>query len=252
MSEKWLEDQRINYERYEIRAYFTNLFRKLPNSINTKSKNRKVLELGAGSGQLTDFLNEDNILKLDIIKMPGIDIQADIYKTPIKNSIVDEIILVDVFHHLGKPWVFFEECHRILKDDGFLVLVEPYRSLFSYPVFKIFHHEPMLFNKKYRIGETILDDNPTSADNGIPTNIFMNRNNKKYLDYLLQKKFKFENKIEFSDFLSFFATGGLNRNKSILKGKTYRFLLSIENYLPQFFLRLFGSRMIITLRKHVD
>ena len=42
MSEKWLEDQRLNYERYEIRAYFTNLFRKLPNRINTKSKNRKV------------------------------------------------------------------------------------------------------------------------------------------------------------------------------------------------------------------
>jgi hypothetical protein len=110
----------------------------------------------------------------------------------------------------------------------------------------------MLFNKKYRIGEIILDDNPTSADNGIPTNIFMNRNNKKYLDYLLQKKFKFENKIEFSDFLSFFATGGLNRNRSILKGKAYRFLLSTENYLPQFFLRLFGSRMIITLRKYVN
>jgi hypothetical protein len=120
MSEKWLEDQRLNYQRYEIRAYLTNLFRKLPNRINTKSKNRKVLELGAGSWQLTDFLNEDNILKLDIIKMPGINIQADIYKTPIKNSVVDEIILVDVFHHLGKPWVFLRKATGSLKVTVFL------------------------------------------------------------------------------------------------------------------------------------
>lgn len=249
MSKKWLVEQEYNYGRYEIRAYFSNLFRKLPLKKASEGEIRKILELGAGAGKLTDFLEDSTIVKMDIIKMPGIDIQADIYKIPVKNSAVDDIILVDVFHHLGKPWFLFEECHRVLKTNGSLIFVEPYRSLFSYIIFKIFHHEPMLLNRKYTLGTLILSDDPNSADNGITTNIFMNRKNKNFLNTILEKKFILEDSIRFSDFLSFFATGGLNRDKSILKGKAFKVLLIIENYLPQIFLRLFGSRMIISLRK---
>jgi len=248
--EKWLEAQSQSYGRYEVKLYFSNLFKKLPVKLQKKSENHKTLELGSGSGQLTDFFKEERIFKLDIVKMPGIDMQADVYNIPIKNSSIDDIILVDVFHHLGKPWNFFEECSRILKENGTLTLVEPYRSVFSYPIFKLFHHEPMLLNKKYILGELILNDDPTSADNGIPTNIFINKNNKEFLNSIIKNRFEMVDNIKFSDFLSFFATGGLNRNKSIVKGKLFKFLLDAENHLPQFFLRLFGSRMIVTLARY--
>jgi SAM-dependent methyltransferase len=248
--EKWLEEQSQSYRRYEVKLYFLNLVKKLPKKIDKKNNNHKTLELGAGSGQLTDFFKEERIFKLDIVKMPGIDLQADVYNIPIKNSTIDDIILVDVFHHLGKPWIFFEECFRILKKNGTLTLVEPYRSVFSYPVFKLFHHEPMLLNRKYAVGTAILNDDPTSADNGIPTNIFINKNNKEFLNSIIKSKFEIVDNIKFSDFLSFFATGGLNRNKSIIKGKLFKFLLDAENHLPQFFLRLFGSRMIVTLARY--
>ena len=250
MLEKWLEEQSQSYSRYEVKLYFSNLIKKLPKKIAKKNNNHKTLELGAGSGQLTDFFKEERIFKLDIVKMPGIDLQADVYNIPIKNSTIDDIILVDVFHHLGKPWIFFEECFRILKKNGTLTLVEPYRSVFSYPVFKLFHHEPMLMNRKYVAGTAILNDDPTSADNGIPTNIFINKNNKEFLNSIINSKFEIVDNIKFSDFLSFFATGGLNRNKSIIKGKLFKFLLDAENHLPQFFLRLFGSRMIVTLARY--
>ena len=252
MLEKWLEEQSQSYSRYEIKLYFSNLFKKIPSKQKDKNRNHKILELGAGSGQLTDFLTEESIIKLDIVRMPGIDVQADVYNIPIKNLSIDEIILVDVFHHLGKPWIFFEECFRILKKNGSLILVEPHRSVFSYPIFKLFHHEPMLLNRKYTAGTPILDDDPSSADNGIPTNVFLNKNNKEFLKTILKNKFEIVENIKFSDFLSFFATGGLNRNKSIIKGKFFRLLLEAENYLPQFFLRIFGSRMIIALNKYDD
>ncbi len=250
MLEKWLEEQSQSYRRYEVKLYFSNLIKKLPIKIDEQNNNHKTLELGAGSGQLTDFFKEERIFKLDIVKMPGIDLQADVYNIPIKNSTIDDIILVDVFHHLGKPWIFFEECFRILKKNGTLTLVEPYRSILSYPVFKLFHHEPMLMNRKYEAGTAILNDDPTSADNGIPTNIFINKNNKEFLNSIIKNKFEIVDNIKFSDFLSFFATGGLNRNKSIIKGNLFKFLLDAENHLPQFFLRLFGSRMIVTLARY--
>ena len=108
MFEKWLEEQSLNYNRFEIKLYFSNLFRKLLVKQKNKTKNHKILELGAGSGQLTEFLTGEFIIKLDIVKMPGIDLQADVYNIPIKNLSIDEIILVDVFHHLGKPWIFLK------------------------------------------------------------------------------------------------------------------------------------------------
>jgi ubiquinone/menaquinone biosynthesis C-methylase UbiE len=249
---KWLEEQSLNYNRFEIKLYFSNLFSKLPVKQKNKNKNHKILELGAGSGQLTEFLTEESIIKLDIVKMPGIDVQADVYNIPIKNLSIDEIILVDVFHHLGKPWIFFEECYRILKKNGSLILVEPHRSIFSYPVFKLFHHEPMLLSRRYTPGIPILNDDPSSADNGIPTSVFMNKKNKEFLVTILKNKFEIVDNIKFSDFLSFFATGGLNRNKSIIKGNLFRLLLEAENHLPQFFLKIFGSRMIIALTKYND
>lgn len=249
MSEKWLEEQANNYKRYEVVEYFSNLLNKRPKKSSKTSRDYQILELGAGSGVLTNFLAQCKIIKLDIIMMPEIDVQADIYKIPIKNEVIDEIILVDVFHHLGKPWIFFDECFRILKKNGTMTLIEPYRSIFSYPVFKLFHHEPMLLTKKYYIGVPILNDNPTSADNGIPKNIFINKKNKKILNEMINRKFKIESEIKFSDFLSFFATGGLHRSKSIIRGQVFRYLLIVENFLPQPFLRLFGSRMIVTLSK---
>jgi SAM-dependent methyltransferase len=249
MSSEWLDIHQKNYKRLEIEKYFTNLLAKIEHGFKQNSKNEKILELGAGSGNLSNLLGKHNLVKQDIIFTHNIDIQSDIYFLPIRSSSIDKIFMIDVLHHLGKPWDLFTEAFRVLKTGGILILVEPYRSYFSYPVYKIFHNEPILLKKNYKIGVPILTDDPTSANNGIPTDIFLSKGNSKYLEYLLRDKFKLENEITFSDFISFFATGGLNRDKSLIKNKVYDYLLKLENKIPQHILRLIGSRMIVKLKK---
>ena len=249
MSSEWLEVQKLSYERPEIIKYFKNLLLKAGLGEIKDIENLNILELGAGSGQIPKLLGNQQILRQDITFTNNIDLQSDLYKLPIKNLSMDIIFVIDVFHHLGRPWEFFNESFRVLKNGGKLILIEPYRSFFSFLIYKIFHHEPILMSKKYEFGIPLLNEDPSSANNGIPTDIFLCRQNINYLNKLIKDKYIFEETIIFSDFLSFFATGGLNRGKSIIRNRGFDFLLKIEDILSQRTLRIIGSRMIIKLKK---
>jgi SAM-dependent methyltransferase len=60
---------------------------------------------------------------------------------PHETASVANLVLFDVFHHLGDPAAFLDEAARVLVPTGRVVIVDPYCSPVSTRVFTRFHHE---------------------------------------------------------------------------------------------------------------
>ncbi len=106
---------------------------------------KRVLDLGCGSGYLCQTamikgahyalgidieeppeLNEDSqtnwqFEKIDLEKS---DWQADL-KNSSKQTAFDTILAFDIIEHLNSPWHFLTNCHKLLSEQGILILTTP-------------------------------------------------------------------------------------------------------------------------------
>jgi 2-polyprenyl-3-methyl-5-hydroxy-6-metoxy-1,4-benzoquinol methylase len=88
-------------------------------------KDAKILEIGAGSGWVGEFLKNNgwtNYIGLDIV--PPADLVGDIkewQKLGLKKNSFDYIIAFEVLEHVD----CLRECHELLKEDGLLLVTTP-------------------------------------------------------------------------------------------------------------------------------
>jgi SAM-dependent methyltransferase len=105
----------------------------------------RVLEVGAGPGFLSEYARGHRsdlvYLACDIVKAPWNDLVADAQKLPLRSGCVNAALAVDLIHHLGDPGSFFREIGRVLAPGGWLAVIEPWISPFSYPIYRWFHRE---------------------------------------------------------------------------------------------------------------
>lgn len=104
-----------------------------------------VLEVGAGPGFLADHARHHRPdlrwTSSDLIPTGWNDIVADAARLPIATGSHDAVVGLDTLHHLPDPSGFFTEVGRVLRPRAPLVLVEPWLTPLSYPVYKWFHQE---------------------------------------------------------------------------------------------------------------
>jgi SAM-dependent methyltransferase len=100
-----------------------------------------VIEIGSGIGNLKSRLPQ--AIATDLFPNPWLDLVCDGYELPFETGSVSHLILFDVFHHLRAPGAFFREAGRVLARGGRVILFEPYISALSYPIYGLFHHEPV-------------------------------------------------------------------------------------------------------------
>ena len=240
----WYSLHKLALKRPEIKNYFIDLL--LP--IEEQIDGIRTLEIGAGSGISKNILPDHNFLSTDIILDKNqLDFVSDVYSLPFINDSFDLIFAIDVFHHLRRPEEAFSEIYRVLSPQGRLILIEPHISLFSYFIYKIFHHE----KTSWRISPEDLfrniSDDPLDADNSVLSSLLFS-SKWQSVRRRLASDYSIEN-IKFRDIFSFFLTGGLQRNKSFLRGRSYKLLLALEKKIPQIVLKFLGSRITITFRK---
>ncbi len=205
-----------------------------------------TLEIGGGIGNLKQYLN--NVTSTDIVSMPSLDATCDAQSLPFADESFDNIVAVDVLHHIERPIRFFSEAQRVLKPGGSIIFLDPAISKVSWFFYHFFHPEPVDFTTDPLI-DAPLDPNrkPFDANQAVPELIFG-----KY-----QKKFQSlfpKLSILEKQYLSLWIyplSGGF-RPWCLIPQSCATFFLKVESYLEKFLGKYLGFRILIVLQKDTE
>jgi len=130
-----------------------------------------TLEIGSGGSRMVEEHRSD-MLALDIQQAPWLDIVADAQALPFRPGSFDNVVMLDVLHHLSSPRRFFAEIARVLRPAGRLILIEPAITPASWLPLVLFHREPVKFGVSPFGRDDLTTDDPDDANQAIPTIIF--------------------------------------------------------------------------------
>lgn len=130
----------------------------LPRIRKSKSK-IKVLEIGVGNGEISNFLYEKGCevhavdfsekclanLKKDIIKYK-IDLDYEIDKFILKEDYFDFVIMFEVLEHLKYPEKIIQRIWQILKEDGLFIASTPNINWWPFRIYFLFGRCPEDFH----------------------------------------------------------------------------------------------------------
>jgi SAM-dependent methyltransferase len=192
------------------------------NFVNIAKENPsgKYLEIGSGGGFLKDLI--PNVITSDIMPIPGVDMTFSAEEMPFKNNELDGIFMVNVMHHIPRPYLFFKEAERTLKPGGKIVMVEPANTPFSKFVYQKFHHEPF----EPAAGWEFTSTGPLSSSNQALPYIYLIRDREKF-----EKEFpslKIE-KIKIHTALTYILSGGVSR-RNLVPQWSYGFWKTLERF----------------------
>ncbi len=124
-----------------LQALYTEWYREMASHLTPGL----TLELGGGSGNLKEFAPD--VICTDLVKAPWLDAVADGQALPFTNGSLANLVLFDVLHHIENVRLFFDEAVRVLRTGGRIILMDPYISWASWPVYRFLHPEPVVFSQ---------------------------------------------------------------------------------------------------------
>jgi len=114
------------------RDYFRDMLARI-------SVHHPIVDIGSGPGFLKEYAPE--IISTDVEPLPWIDRVVDGCVLPFDNGSVGNLVMMDVFHHLGRPLDFLREAGRVLTTGGRVVMIEPWTSPLGRFVYAYLCHE---------------------------------------------------------------------------------------------------------------
>ncbi len=182
------------------------------------------IELGSGISNIKFFI--ENIITSDVNGELRPDMVFDAYNIPFEDNTLSNILMLDVVHHLYDPVRFLEIAYKKLKSKGRILMVEPYPSIWSLPIYKIFHNEPFNFKIDYFNDDLshFKSKDPWDSNQAIPYLIFF-KNEKKFNDNF-GKKYRIIKK-ERMDFILYPLSGGYG-NPQLVPNKLIKSFLRLE------------------------
>ncbi len=129
----------------------------------------KYLEIGSGGGFLKEVFPE--VITSDVLELPNIDMIFSAEEMPFADGELGAIMMLNVFHHIPRPYLFLSEAQRTLIKGGKIIMTEPANSALGRLIYKKFHHEP--FDEKG--GREIKPGNPLSNSNQALPYIYFER-----------------------------------------------------------------------------
>ncbi len=187
-------------------------------------KSGKHLEIGSGGGFYKDVFPE--VITSDILHLPNVDKVFSAEEMPFNENELASIVMLNVFHHIPKPYLFLKEAQRTLVKGGKIVMIEPANSALGRFIYKRFHHEP--FDEKG--GREIQAGNPLSNSNQALPYIYFERD----LDLFKREYPHLKiNSVNYHSPFMYIISGGVSRS-AMLPYFMYGFLKGIEWLLSPF------------------
>lgn len=207
---------------------------------------KSIFEIGSGTSPLKLFYPQvvtSDILKLDYLDHVFDCQEIDRYDAIAEGSI-DIMTMTNVLHHIKDPLTFLKRAAVKLRPGGEIVMIEPYMSALSYPIYKLLHHEPVDFS----IARPVLDavEGPLSSSNqAIPHMLFVTRPD--WLAELSQQYDISDIRFDYFSGVSYPASGGISR-LSYLPHPLYRGLFHADRALARFAPKLLASFFVVRLK----
>lgn len=181
-------------------------------------KNGKHLEIGSGGGFLKEVFPE--VITSDILALPNVDMVFSAEEMPFKENELASIVMLNVFHHIPKPYLFLKEAERTLVKGGKIIMTEPANSALGRFIYKRFHHEPFEENGPREIKA----GNPLSNSNQALPHIYFERDLELFKKEFPQLKII---SIKYHSPFSYIISGGVSRS-AMLPYFMYNFVKGIE------------------------
>lgn len=220
-----------------LRELYAGFYRRILQWIDYEQPGR-IVEIGSGMGNFQEHC--PTALRTDLIAHPWVDQVCDAYELPFGENSLSHLVLCDVFHHLERPLAFLRSAARCVAPRGRIVLLEPYISLSSLPVYGLFHHEPVAWRKPIDLSETPPARQEYYAAQGNATRLFFLDGGKEFAAW---RRFHTEAFASFSYLLS----GGFSKPSLYPKGLlgTIRSIDRCLSKCP----RLFAARCLVVLER---
>ena len=128
-------------QAWEARPFLRRLYRDWYRLIRDRlaAVEGLTVELGSGIGRLREVVPDARLT--DVEPTRWADEVVDAEALPYGDGSVGNLVLLDVFHHLGRPAAFLDEARRVLEPGGRVVILDPYCSPLSGMAYRAFHHE---------------------------------------------------------------------------------------------------------------
>lgn len=203
-----------------------------------------LLEIGGGA--IDARFDRANTLVTDIQFAPWLDIVADAQQLPFCAGSFDNIVMMDVLHHLECPAAFFAEAARVLRPKGRVVMLEPAMTPLARVFYSRFHEEPVDFLVDPLAIETPSQGrDPYDANQAVPWLIFGTHRRR------FERMFPLLS-VRSSTLLSLAAyplSGGF-KSWSLLPNFLLRPLISLEDRLLPVVGSLAAFRMLVVVERH--
>lgn len=215
------------------------------------------LELGSGIGAIRSFL--PGVVTSDIVQTPYVDCACSAYEIercrPPGTDAGDgdrvplwqNILALDVLHHLCRPMDFFASAASALAAGGRIILMEPAATPLGIAFYRMCHPEPIIpaviqppfvFAADPQTGEF--------ANMAMARGLFAQQ--RPAVDALLAGLGLRVQHVIYRDLLAYPLTGGYS-GRQMVPTALLRGLIRMESCLPQGVLRQTALRMLVVLEK---
>jgi SAM-dependent methyltransferase len=202
-----------------------------------------IVEIGGGSGNFKGFAPQT--ISTDIVSAPWLNLQCDAQRLPFRDASVDNIVMVDVLHHLESPALFLKEAERVLRPNGRLVFCEPAITPFSAIFYRLFHEEPFdLSVDPLAIRSLTEGRHPWESNQGLPT-LLVGRYREAVAKWVPGLSLE---DVDYFSFISYPLSGGF-KSWSLLPAAAVAPLSKLEWGLSRIVGKLAAFRLLASYRK---
>ncbi len=239
------EHRRAWDENPALRALYADWYGRIAVELPPPALGPRV-ELGSGPGFARQFIPDLELS--DIVRAPWHDREVSAEALPFGDGALGALVLFDVLHHLPDPRRFLTEAARVLAPGGRIVMCEPYVSPLSYPVYKLFHDEPLALRvdplEPAAAAAAAGARDPFDSNQAIPTLLF-GRRRRAFAEAFPALALR---RVAYLSGPSYPASGGFSR-RPLLPPRLWSALHRLESRLPEIVFRLTGFRMLVVLEK---